>query len=95
VALVHERTVSTDRPPFVGEVSDNLCGKKVCRVVSAADRYCRYLSFLDLSRYYFFQVAPQLDSRVDPVPDPQLFRKSGSAENRTRISGSVARKSGH
>ena len=34
----------------------------------------------------FIQVAPQLTSRgwVDPVPDPLLFRKSGSAGNRTR-----------
>jgi hypothetical protein len=27
---------------------------------------------------------------VDPVPDPLLIRKSGSAGNRTRASGSVA-----
>jgi hypothetical protein len=27
---------------------------------------------------------------VDPVPDPPLFRKSGSAGNRARTSGSVA-----
>jgi hypothetical protein len=42
-------------------------------------------SFLDRIRYYFFQVAPQLYSRgwVDPVPDPMLLRKSGSAANRT------------
>jgi hypothetical protein len=35
---------------------------------------------------YFFKVAPQLCSRgwVDPVPDPLLLRKSGSAGNRTR-----------
>jgi hypothetical protein len=32
---------------------------------------------------------------VDPVPDPLLHRKSGSAGNRTRISGSVARNSDH
>jgi hypothetical protein len=31
---------------------------------------------------------------VDPVPDPLLFRKSGSAGNRSRTSGSVARNSG-
>jgi hypothetical protein len=44
------------------------------------------LYFLDRSRYIFFQVAPQLFSRgwVDPVPNPLLFRKSGSAENETR-----------
>jgi hypothetical protein len=41
----------------------------------------------------FFQVAPQLYSRawVDSVPDPLLYRKSGSAENRSRTSRSVAR----
>jgi hypothetical protein len=44
------------------------------------------LSFLDRSRYFSFQVAPHLSSRgwVDPVPDPLLLRKSGSAGNRTR-----------
>jgi hypothetical protein len=30
---------------------------------------------------------------VDPVPDPLPLRKSGSAGNRTRTSGSVARNS--
>jgi hypothetical protein len=44
------------------------------------------LSFLDSSRYFFFQVAPHLSSRVSvgPVPDPLLHSKSGSAGNRTR-----------
>jgi hypothetical protein len=32
---------------------------------------------------------------VDPVPDPLLLRKSGSAGNRTWTSGSVARNSDH
>jgi hypothetical protein len=55
------------------------------------------LFFLDRSRHFFFQVAPQLYSRgwVDPVPDPLLLRKSGSAGNLTRTSGSVARNSAH
>jgi hypothetical protein len=46
----------------------------------------RILGFLDRSRYFFFQAVPQLYSRgwVDPVPDPLLLRKSGSAGNRTR-----------
>jgi hypothetical protein len=30
---------------------------------------------------------------VQPLPDPLLLRKSGSAENRTRTPGSVARNS--
>jgi hypothetical protein len=32
---------------------------------------------------------------VDPVPSPPLLRKPGSAGNRTRTSGSVARNSDH
>jgi hypothetical protein len=46
----------------------------------------RYFGFLDRSRYFFIQIAPQLSSRgwVDPIPDPLLLRKSGSAGNRTR-----------
>jgi hypothetical protein len=44
----------------------------------------------------FYQVAPQLYSRgwVDPVPDPLLFF-SGTAGNRIRASGSVAKNSDH
>jgi hypothetical protein len=34
-----------------------------CRVVSAMDPHGRIPGFLDRSRYYFFQVAPQLYSR--------------------------------
>jgi hypothetical protein len=55
------------------------------------------LGFLDRSRYFFFQVAPQLYSRgwVDLVPDPLLLGKSDSAGNRTQTSGSGARNSDH
>jgi hypothetical protein len=37
-----------------------------------------HLSFLDRSRYFIIQVAPQLSSggRVDPVPNPMLRRKT-------------------
>jgi hypothetical protein len=68
-----------------------------CRVVTVTDPYGRILGFLDRSRYFFFQVAPQLYSRgwLDPVPGPLLLRKSGSAGNRTRTCGSVARNSDH
>jgi hypothetical protein len=61
-----------------------------CYVVSAANPYGRNLGFLDRSRCGFFQVAPQLYSRgwVHPIPDQLLLRKSGSARNRTQISGS-------
>jgi hypothetical protein len=64
-----------------------------CHVVIVTDPYCPILGFLDRNRYFFFHVAPQLYSRglVDPVSDPLLLRKSGSAWNRTRTSGFVAR----
>jgi hypothetical protein len=55
-------------------------------VVSVTDPCGRILDFLDQSRYFFFQVAPHLYSWgwLDPVPDPLLLRKSGSAGNRSR-----------
>jgi hypothetical protein len=42
--------------------------------------------FLDRSHYILFQVAPQLSSWgwVDPITDPPLLGKCGSAGNRTR-----------
>jgi hypothetical protein len=44
------------------------------------------LNFLDRSRYFFIQVAPHLCLQVwvDPIPDPMLRRKFGSAGNRAR-----------
>jgi hypothetical protein len=55
------------------------------------------LGFIDRSRYFFLQVASPLYSQsfVDPVPDPLLLIISGSAGNRIRTSGSVARNSDH
>jgi hypothetical protein len=90
------RTIPTERPPLLGEVGGNFCGKSV-PVVSATDPYGRIRDFLDRSSYFFFQVAPQLYSRgsVDSVPDPLLLRKFGSAGNRTRTSRSVASNSDH
>jgi hypothetical protein len=57
VALVRERTVPTERPPLVGEVTANFCGYRCC-VVSATDPYGHILGFLDRSRYYIFQGSP-------------------------------------
>jgi hypothetical protein len=66
-------------------------------VVSVTDPYGRNLGFIDRSRYFFILIAPQSYPRgwVDPVPGPLLLRKSCSAGNRTRASGSVARNSDH
>jgi hypothetical protein len=52
----------TERPPLVGEVVPTLADRGCC-VVSATDPPGGMLGFLDRSRYYFFQVAPQLSSR--------------------------------
>jgi hypothetical protein len=80
VTGVRERTIPTERPPLVSEVSANFWG--------VTDPYGRILGFLDRSHYFFFQVAPQLYLRgwVVSVPDPLLHRKSGSAGNRTQNS---------
>jgi hypothetical protein len=96
VAWVHERTIPTERPQFVGEVNAKFADGE-CHMVRMTDHYGRNLCFLDRSLYFFFQVAPQLYSRgwVDPVADPLLLRKSGNAGNRTQTSGSVARDSDH
>jgi hypothetical protein len=84
VAWVRERNIPAERPPHVGEVP--IFADRGCHVVSVSDPHARILEFLNRSRYLFFQIAPQLYSRgwVDPVRDPLLLRKSGSAGNRTR-----------
>jgi hypothetical protein len=63
VALVRQRTIPTERPPLVGEVSDNFL--RIKGVAWSAQRIptAVNLGFLDRSRYLFLQVAPQLSSR--------------------------------
>jgi hypothetical protein len=62
MASVRKRTIPTERPPFVSEVSANLFADRGCHVVSVTNPYGRIFGFLDRSHYYFFQVAPQLYS---------------------------------
>jgi hypothetical protein len=45
MALVRKRTIPTERPPPVGQVSSNFSGE--CRVVSVTEPHGRYLGFLD------------------------------------------------
>jgi hypothetical protein len=68
-----------------------------CRVVSATDPHNRIFGFLDRSRYYFFQVAPELylRGRVDQDPDPLILRNLAAPEIESGTSGSVARNSDH
>jgi hypothetical protein len=96
VAWVHERTISTEWPTLFGEVSANFCGYKVTRGQRGGS--LRPYSWFSIPEpLLFFQVAHQMYSWgwVDPVPDKLFLRKYGSAGNRTRASGSVARNSDH
>jgi hypothetical protein len=61
VTEVRERTIPTERPPLVGKAF----AYRVCQMVSATDRHGSILGFLDRSRYYFLQVAPQVYSRAE------------------------------
>jgi hypothetical protein len=71
----HKKTeIQTPWPEFSSELyrpSDRRLSAKLvptfadrgCHVVSVTDPYGRNIGFLDQSRYFFFQVAPQLYSR--------------------------------
>jgi hypothetical protein len=95
VGLVRERIILSERPAVVSEVSAKCFAVRGRRVLNAANPYSRILGFPDRTSYSLFQVAPQFYTLgwVDPRsrPDQLLFRKCGSAGNRTRTSGSVAR----
>jgi hypothetical protein len=84
--LVRKRTIPTERPPLVGEVSANFL--RIEGVMWSAQRIptAVNIGFQDRSRYFSIQVALQLSSQgwVNSVPDPLLLRKSGSAGNRIR-----------
>jgi hypothetical protein len=84
MAWVRERTYTPRGRRLSAKLVPTFAGRGR-RVVSVTDPYDHILGFLDRSRYFFFQVAPQLYSRgwVDPVPDP-LLRKSGSSGNRDK-----------
>jgi hypothetical protein len=76
-ALIRKRTIPTELPPLVGEVSAN------CLQVEGVAWPAQWiptavnLGFLYRSRYFFIQIAPQLSSRgwVDTVPEPPTSLK--------------------
>jgi hypothetical protein len=84
MAWVRKWTIPTERPRLSAKLVPTFVDRG-CHVVSVIVLCGRILGFLDWSHYFFFQVATQLYSWgwVDPVPDPLLLRKSGSAGNRT------------
>jgi hypothetical protein len=71
--LVRKRTIPTERPPLLGEI---LVPTFADRGVSCGQRGGSHtvvnLSFLDRSRYFFFQVAPHLSSRGLSAPRSRL-----------------------
>jgi hypothetical protein len=105
VILVHQKTNSVASSPQANYTDwatatcwRNLVSTFVDRVVSRGQRGATptavNLSFLDRSRYFFFQVAPHLSWRawVDPVPDPLLLRKCSAGNRTSRL---TARNSDH
>jgi hypothetical protein len=62
-SLVRNRTIPTERPPPVGEVSANVL--RIEGVAWSAQWIPTAVNFgfLDRSRYIFIQVAPQISSR--------------------------------
>jgi hypothetical protein len=90
VVLACERTIPNGRPPLVGDVSANFWGQRVSHGQHDGSPW----SYSQLSRSEQLLFLPS-SSSIEFVPDPVLFRKSGSAGNRTQTSGSVARNSDH
>jgi hypothetical protein len=93
VALVRKRTIPSDRrlsaklvPTFVN---------RGCRVVSATDPHGRTLGFLDRSRYYFFQISPQLYAVLTSLSGPRCRPTTSPLVPGIELgtSGSVARNS--
>jgi hypothetical protein len=62
MVLVRERTIPTERPPLVGEVTAKFCGLRVPR--GQRDGFLRpYSRFSRQEPLLFYQVAPQLYSQ--------------------------------
>jgi hypothetical protein len=78
----------TERPPLLGKVVPTFADRGCC-VVSATNPPGRIHGFLDWSRYYFFQVAPQLYSRVltrlsGPRSRPTVINTEDAEETKQR-----------
>jgi hypothetical protein len=86
----------TDRATAACRRSDcQLFADRGCYMVSVTDPYSRILGFLDRSCYFSVSISSVALTRLSgPRSRPNTFF-SGSAENRTRASGSVAKNSDH
>jgi hypothetical protein len=86
----------TDRATAACRRSDcQLFVDRGCHVVSVTDTYGRILGFLDRSRYYSTKCLLSCTHEAEWTPFQTHYFFSGSAENRTRGSGSVAKNSDH
>jgi hypothetical protein len=75
MALVCKQTVPIERRRSSAKLVPTF-GDRGCRVVSAMDPHGRNFDFLDCSCYCFFQVAPQLSSRLSrPRSTPTAAQK--------------------
>jgi hypothetical protein len=84
VSLVRERTITTETPPLIGEVSA-ICGYRVSR--GQRNRSPRPYSRLSRREPLLFLSSSSstlLRGWVVPVPDPLLLRKRGSVGNLIR-----------
>src|SRR5215510_5488426 len=98
LALFRERTLPTERPPPVDEVSANLCGYRgvtwsAQRIPTAVN-----LCFLDRSRYFFYSSSSSVDlTRLSgPRSRPTTTQKNLVAPGiEPETSVSVARNSDH
>jgi hypothetical protein len=84
--LVCVQTILTEWPQLVDELSANFYGWRCVTWSAYWIPMPITMSFLDRSSHCFFQIAPQLSSRVwvDPFSDRLLLRKSGSTKNWTQ-----------
>jgi hypothetical protein len=64
-------------------------------VVSVTDTYGRILGFLDRSHYFSIKQLLSCTHEAESNPFQTHYFFSGSAGNRTRASGSVAKNSDH
>jgi hypothetical protein len=86
VYCAKERTIRTELPTLVGEVSENLLRIKGCQHVQRNGSQRPFLHFSRPGLLLSILVAPQLRSQgwVHPVPDPLHLRRTSSSEIRTR-----------
>jgi hypothetical protein len=92
---VRQRTIPPGGPTLSAKWLPTFADR-VCHVVSVTDPYGRILGFLDRSRYFSITYLLSCTHEAGWTPfQTHYFFLSGSAGNRTRASGSVAKNFDH